>query len=166
MAIRFTPCPVCARHVREGDAACPFCSATSLPPAPLSRAPSTRLSRAAFLALGAAGALAATDCSSSPAPSPPYGTPPFADSGLTEGDSGDAGFAQPLYGAVVPTDAATDDAEPEKEGGFAQPLYGAVAPTPDAGTDDAEPEKEGGFAQPLYGAIAPPYGLPPIDGKG
>jgi hypothetical protein len=139
MAIRFTPCPACARHVREGDAACPFCGATSLPSPQLSRALSTRLSRAAFLALGAAGALAATDCSSSSAPA--YGgSPPVADSGSMEDDAGDAGFAQPLYGAV--------------------------APTPDAGTDDAEPEKEGGFAQPLYGAIAPPYGGPVLVGKG
>jgi hypothetical protein len=139
MAIRFTPCPACARHVREGDATCPFCGATSRAPAELPRALSTRLSRAAFLALGAAGALAATDCSSS---SPAYGgsSPPI-EAGPSEGDSGDAGFAQPLYGAMV----APPDAAPE---------------------EDAAPEKDGGFAQPLYGAIAPPYGLPAGGAKG
>jgi hypothetical protein len=143
MAIRFTPCPACARHVREGDATCPFCGATSRVPAELPRALSTRLSRAAFLALGAAGALAATDCSSSSsAPVPAYGGsfPPI-EAGPSEGDSGDAGVAQPLYGAVAPL----PDAAPE---------------------EDAAPEKDGGFAQPLYGAIAPPYGLPAGGGKG
>jgi hypothetical protein len=142
MAIRFTPCPACARHVREGDATCPFCGATSRAPAELPRALSTRLSRAAFLALGAAGALAATDCSSSSSsPVPAYGLPP-----LTE-----AGFPQPLYGAVVPLpDAGSEDAAPEQD----------AAPE-----EDAAPEKDGGFAQPLYGAIAVPYGLPPGGGK-
>ncbi|HTB74078.1 MAG TPA: hypothetical protein VK762_12580 [Polyangiaceae bacterium] len=155
MAIRFTPCPACARHVREGDATCPFCGATSRAPAELPRALSTRLSRAAFLALGAAGALAATDCSSSSSsPVPAYGLPP-----LTE-----AGFPQPLYGAVVVLpDAGSGN--------------GGIVPLPDAGSEDAAPEqdaapeedaapeKDGGFAQPLYGAIAVPYGLPPGGGK-
>ncbi len=143
MAIRFTPCPACARHVREGDATCPFCGATSLAPAELPRALSTRLSRAAFLALGAAGALAATDCSSSSSPVPAYGLPPVTD----------AGFPQPLYGAVV---TPFPDAGSEE----------AAAPEGDAAPqEDAAPEKEGGFAQPLYGAIAVPYGLPPGGGK-
>jgi hypothetical protein len=142
MAIRFTPCPACARHVREGDATCPFCGATSLAPAELPRALSSRLSRAAFLALGAAGAIAATDCASSSAPVPAYGGLPPVEGGLLplETDAGDAGFAQPLYGAVVPL--------------------------PDGGSEDAAgSEREGGFAQPLYGAIAVPYGLPPGGGK-
>ncbi len=154
MAIRFTPCPACARHVREGDATCPFCGATSLAPPELPRALSTRLSRAAFLALGAAGALAATDCSSSSSPTlnPLYGAPPApleAGSSM-EGDSGDAGFAEPIYGAMVPPpDAGSEAAAPEED----------AAP-------EAAPEKEGGFAQPLYGAIAPMYGLPAGGGKG
>src|ERR1700729_1598784 len=118
MAIRFTPCPACARHVREGDATCPFCGATSRAPAELPRALSTRLSRAAFLALGAAGGLAATDVSSS-VTQPPYGLPPVTD----------AGFPQPLYGAVVVLpDAGSGN--------------GGIVPLPDAGSEDAATEQD------------------------
>jgi hypothetical protein len=139
MPTRFIPCAACARHVREGDAACPFCGATA-PVAPaLSRA-AGRLSRSAFLALGAAGALSATGCSSTstPSPQPLYGSPPLVDAGS-------------LADVEVPLDA-------ESDGGFAQPLYGATAPpVTDAGGEDAEPPEGGGhMVQPLYGAMAVP----------
>jgi hypothetical protein len=139
MPTRFIPCAACARHVREGDAACPFCGATA-PVAPALSRTAGRLSRAAFLALGAAGALSATECSSSsstPSPEPLYGSPPLVDAAsLADVEVPiDGGFAQPLYGAMVPpaTDAGDEDAEPT-EGGphMVQPLYGAVA-VPDGG---------------------------------
>ena len=59
-----TPCSECGRHVRAGDARCPFCDAEqgSAPPRVL---PSGRLSRAATLAFGAMlGAAAAVGCGS------------------------------------------------------------------------------------------------------
>lgn len=64
MAPRFIACAACVRHVRAGDAVCPFCGATAPTPAPR-RVLRGRFSRAT---LGAAGALGATfalaDCSS------------------------------------------------------------------------------------------------------
>jgi hypothetical protein len=62
MGAIFVPCPSCARHVRNGDGACPFCGA-EVPDAPLA-APTARmrLSRAAIVAAGAAAALGALDC--------------------------------------------------------------------------------------------------------
>jgi hypothetical protein len=137
MPTRFIPCGSCARHVREGDAACPFCGAAA-PVAPALSRVTGRLSRAAFLALGAAGALSATECSSTstPSPQPLYGSPPIVDAGS-------------LADVEVPLDA-------ESDGGFAQPLYGAmVPPVSDAGDEDAEPPEGGGhMVQPLYGASA------------
>jgi hypothetical protein len=143
MATRFIPCPACARHVRQGDEACPFCGATPSP-APALRLPSARLSRAALLALGAAGALAATDCSSSSAVVPA----PF-DAGASE----DGGSPASDSAAPAPDAGGAPDG-----GGFAQPLYGAmVIPADAAGGEDAEGTRDGGFAQPLYGAMAPPH---------
>jgi hypothetical protein len=138
MSVRFSPCSACARHVKEGDRVCPFCGAEVSRSIEVSFVPRGRLSRAALFAAGAASALAAADCSSSSA----YGGPP-----VSEGN-----------------DAAS-------EGGFAQPLYGAVVPPLEAGApqDDASGDAtagggpEGGVAQPLYGAVAPPYGLTPLD---
>jgi hypothetical protein len=136
MATRFTPCPACKRHVRDGDVACPFCGAPPSPAPSLSRSPSARLSRAAFLALGAAGALGGTACSSTSEPPAPVEAGPRE----TDANEPDASIAQPIYGAMVPP---LDAGEP----------------------GDGEPQREGGFAEPLYGAIAPPYGLPPVDQK-
>lgn len=149
MATRFIPCPACARHVRQGDEACPFCGAKPSPANEL-RLPSARLSRAALLALGAAGAVAATDCSST------------SQQGLYGGVSIPYDGGAPDDGASSPSDAAAsapDAGATSDGGGFAQPLYGAmvVPPEADGGEDAAGGEREGGgFAQPLYGAMVPP----------
>src|SRR3954469_20602120 len=51
---QLVPCPNCARHVRQSEAACPFCSVElalgHVSPAPL---PRVRLGRAATFAFGA-----------------------------------------------------------------------------------------------------------------
>jgi len=155
MSSRFTPCPTCARHVKQGDGACPFCGAQA--PGASTPGPSAvptaagRLSRSALFAASAVGvALATTDCSSA-SPQPLYGgvvTPvgdaaPVSDAapGGGSGDAADAVSSPPL-------DAAGEAAPGRNEGGSVQPLYGAVAPPADAGSG------QGGFdgsAIALYG---------------
>ncbi len=123
MSSRLTPCPACARHVKEGDRVCPFCGDAvpfvSLAPA---RTAAGHLSRAALFAVGAMGAaVAATDCSSSSESA--YGGPPvFVDAAL--GDDSGGGVDAP---SSNPDDAAKKPVP--IEGGSAQPVYGApVAP--------------------------------------
>jgi len=164
MSIQLVPCGACARHVKVTDAVCPFCGAdvaTSADAAAAARAglpprPPGRLSRAALIAASAAGALAATDCSSS-SEVPLYGAPvPPVDDG-----SPDGGMVQPVYGAM-PIDASSGD---DDGGGNAIPLYGAfpidgsVEPQPgDAGADAASLDHDGSSIQPLYGAAIVPDG--------
>jgi hypothetical protein len=64
------PCPTCARHVRVDDAACPFCASPlgeAFRRSTRSRAPATRLSRAALYALGL-GTVTVTACGGAEAP--------------------------------------------------------------------------------------------------
>jgi hypothetical protein len=71
------PCPSCNRHVRAGESACPFCSASLSHPACEGRCSSAhgrRLSRAALFAMGGAALLGAA-CGSGVV-APPYGAPP------------------------------------------------------------------------------------------
>lgn len=65
MRTRYIACTECGRHVKQAEAACPFCGAASPapPPSPLVLAPQTRVARAAMLAAGAAGGiLVMADC--------------------------------------------------------------------------------------------------------
>jgi hypothetical protein len=88
MIVQFWPCPGCSRHVKRGDALCPFCGATAsieISPRPTIAG---RLSRAALFAAGAVGtALATANCGA------PYGLPPGGfqveteDSGASDGPS-------------------------------------------------------------------------------
>ncbi len=75
MRTRFIACVVCARHVREGDAACPFCGGKA-PVAPPLRSIKARLSRAALHAAGAAGAIASlNECGGGERSEAFYGAP-------------------------------------------------------------------------------------------
>lgn len=145
MSSRFTPCPACARHVKEGEGTCPFCGvnapAVSRPSATASRAAVGRLSRSALFAASAVGvALATTDCGSSSQPA--YGgSVPVGDAASASSSGGSADGS-----STTPGDA-TGEAAPS-EGGSAQPLYGAVVPPVDAGSGG---RFEGG-AMALYGA--------------
>jgi hypothetical protein len=66
MSAQFWPCPGCSRHVKRGDAICPFCGATASVDIGSTRVLAGRLSRAALFAAGAVGtAVATTDCSTS-----------------------------------------------------------------------------------------------------
>jgi hypothetical protein len=62
---RFVPCAACRRHVKETEAACPFCGEAAARPAAV-RPVVARLSRAALFSAGAAGSFVLlVDCGSS-----------------------------------------------------------------------------------------------------
>ncbi len=134
MSLGFATCDACSRHVRAQDSVCPFCQApiTSAARDILDR-PGPRRSRAAILA----GAALAVGCSSSePVAQPAYG---LADPIAFDG-GGDAGMAQPVYGAPVEDgglvavdggtsdDASVDAGGLDRDGGLTQPVYGTPAP--------------------------------------
>jgi hypothetical protein len=48
MSVQFWPCPACSRHVKRGDAICPFCGATASIESSPTRVLAGRLSRAAI----------------------------------------------------------------------------------------------------------------------
>jgi len=107
MSTRFVACPACSRHVRAGDAVCPFCGAAAPTPAPR-RLLGGRLSRAALGAAGAVGAtVALADCSSGNVSQTAFygaascgdaGTCQIADSGTDMGDVATGVF----YGIACP----------------------------------------------------------------
>lgn len=112
MTLQFTPCPTCARHVKQSDRVCPFCGANAadsgLDPQTVYR---KGMSRSALFAAAAAAAVASTACTNAP---------------------------QPLYGGVVPpsdasstTSSATSTGTPTLDA-----AYGAVVLPMDAGTED------------------------------
>jgi hypothetical protein len=124
MSARFVACEVCARHVREGDGACPFCGARAPVVAPR-RVIRGRLSRAAMHAAGAAGAvITLSDCSTG-SDTAFYGAPCVDGSCNYTYDAGQ--------------DAAPDVGLEVFYGGSCVGLDCGVAPAPDAG-----PDAEGG----------------------
>jgi|SRR5580704_4964319 hypothetical protein len=122
MGVQFWPCPGCSRHVKRGDAICPFCGATASVVSGPTRTIAGRLSRAALFAAGAVGAaVATTDC----APAPPYGTLPAGpipteDASASDGPSVDAADASTTS---EPTDSASTADVPSVVA-----LYGGFAP--------------------------------------
>jgi hypothetical protein len=69
MKARFLACSGCHRHVKQGDASCPFCGAAAPSAEPLPRPPGVRMTRAAMFAAGAAGTVAAiVDCGQTAGP--------------------------------------------------------------------------------------------------
>ena len=112
------PCRACGRHVRSGDAACPFCGAARSVD---EKAPRVKPTGRRLKAIAMSAALGATACSGS------VGSP---------GEGKDAGAdsmgAQPAYGVVEPPAEGGTDGSVDSPGG--QPAYGVVEPPPDAGT--------------------------------
>jgi hypothetical protein len=89
-------CTGCSRHVRHGEAVCPFCRAaiTTTPEIPARRV--GRTGRAAFMF----GVLTATACGGAQTNEPIEQAPP----------DDDTGSQTPLYGEPAPDDSATVNA--------------------------------------------------------
>jgi hypothetical protein len=120
MSQRLHPCPTCARHLRAGEIACPFCGAAiAAVPLAARRAPKGgAVTRAALLF---AGATAVAACgSTTTGESIPDAGGPTTDGTTGGGTSGSPEpVPLPMYGAAVvdaghdagdasPTDAGTD----------------------------------------------------------
>jgi hypothetical protein len=105
MTARFVACGGCGRHVKDGDVACPFCGAAGPTLPPLPRLGGARMTRAAMIAAGTAGTMAALiDCGQSTQPVAFYGVPCTGDTcGVVEQDAGAADARAPT------TDAETED---------------------------------------------------------
>lgn len=145
MATSLVPCPSCARHVRATEHACPFCRSALSSDLAAKAVPGTtqRLSRAAAFTFAAS--LAATGCSSDPAPA--------VDAAVTDrGTATDTGTA-------ADTGASSDVGFPADDGTFLA-MYGA--PPRDSGVDAGGPDDNGSI-MPLYGLPAPDAGQPPTD---
>jgi|HubBroStandDraft_1064217.scaffolds.fasta_scaffold02303_5 hypothetical protein len=134
MSAQFWPCPGCSRHVKRGDALCPFCGATASVQNRPSRTIAGRLSRAALFAAGAVGtAVATTDCSTSPLQ--PLAPDAMASAGSSNGAS--AG-AQALYGGPIPTETEDSSASAGSiNGASAGSLYGGPFPPFAIETEDS-----------------------------
>jgi hypothetical protein len=150
MASPLVPCPSCARHVRAGETACPFCAsalpadlgAQAVPAAP------GRLSRAAAFVFGASLSVAA--CSSEVNTS--SGTTTTGGTGGSKATTtgtgpDDDGGSQSHYG--TPAFDGGTGGSPDDDGG-AMSLYGDP-PMPDGGQT-----MDDGGGEPLYGSPPPP----------
>jgi hypothetical protein len=125
-----TPCPSCNRHVRVGDAACPFCgSAVAVAPAAAASAagPRGRLGRAALFAAGATllGMSACTDSKCEHLTCSGVAGVSGGGTGGTTGVGGTTGAAG--SGGAAGNDAGTDAVSPT-DGPVA--IYSAVFPPP------------------------------------
>lgn len=124
-AMRLLPCSSCERHVRILDVTCPFCGAElgtrAAPPLPNT----SRMSRGARLALGAAIAIAGCGGSGQSTEPPPQPTAPAEPTAEPPDDGGDV-VAE--YGAPAPPPEAQPSAEPEQDQGGMAPKYGAPPP--------------------------------------
>lgn len=102
-------CGACDRHLRRGDAVCPFCGAPAVA-ASVDVRPRTRGTRLALL-LGGAVAVGAAACSAETTSSS------FPDAGASEWDASRREDASgvPLYG-LSPMDAGPGDASPGDTG--------------------------------------------------
>jgi len=152
---RLVPCPGCSRHVRSGEASCPFCFADlagqessaglAAPMHGLARA--SRFRPAALAAKALAGAalgssLLAIGCGSENA-LPPYGAScaecPIEDSGgtyiLADAQIIDTPDAEPANDASVPADAHPDGPQDSGSDGETSDGPGFDGPAADAPVD-------------------------------
>src|SRR5687768_15045961 len=99
-------CESCQRHVRQGEATCPFCAASLPPSTPC--VPSRTLPRVASrAAIVLAGTALACACADDPGASPLYGVAVVNDGGNQVFDSG-----SDVRPKEASTDAPTADAAP------------------------------------------------------
>ncbi len=153
MSTVWLPCAKCARHVKQGDCACPFCGeglacATRVTGgASGTNASMARLSRAALVAASAVGVvLSVTGCAASS--TPVYGgpVPPL------DADAGDDARPTLEPGPTLAPEGGSNDTT-SKEGGAA----------PDGGTEASSPRP---LPIPVYGGPPPPIDSPDIPGPG
>jgi hypothetical protein len=140
------PCPTCARHVRVDDAACPFCASPlgeAFRRSTRSRAPATRLSRAALYALG----VTVTACGGAEAPT------------AKDGGEGTDSALRDSSGGVTDTGITLDTGSYVDTGNYAVP-YGV--PVYDSGQSTDAGSSSDATSQPDI-VISPPYGQPPGD---
>ncbi len=137
----FVPCPSCRRHVRAGDAACPFCSEAL--PASLQAVPAAtqRLGRGALFAF----AVSVAACGGTETPETTTDTGAVSD-GTTD--------------SVTDTGAAKDDGIDTSDTGGPVAAYGGPPDTgvkPDTATDTAPDgtATDSGGGTPLYGSPPP-----------
>jgi hypothetical protein len=152
------PCPQCQRHVRRGEAQCPFCGAAcALAPPSRDAALLREAKRASLIALGLA--LAGQACGGKTDEDkkrddvglvPPYGIGPIGEpsggTGGTAGSGGTAAGAAGSYPSVPPY--GLSPVHPEGGSGGSDAPDGGTpddAGTDDAGTGDAgsEPDAAG-----------------------
>jgi hypothetical protein len=181
MTVQFWPCPGCSRHVKRGDALCPFCGATASVESGPTRILAGGLSRAALFAAGAVGAAVATmDCGGPPASVVFYGaiSPPLelgdsgasnAGPGLVIGDGGlstnetDSGVSDgPSEGAADAGDASATTVPPRDSSSAsdAPSTTDGPADAGDASTSkgptDSSSAADVPMAVPFYGAAVIP----------
>lgn len=156
------PCPECGRHVRNTEAACPFCALPlDLSGVPAPQLPSHRLSRAATLAFTAtlASATALAACSGTtdggPDPDPVAGAAGMPSAGVSGIPAG--GGAVAVYGAP-PAGSGNDGGTAGFLGGTGG-VYGAPAGAPNNGGSGGDAATAGSShnagAGPVYGAPPP-----------
>ncbi len=162
MSMRLQPCSGCSRHVRVGDATCPFCGASVSVRSegrPV-RSAAARLSRAALFAAGTVGAaVAGADCAS---PQPMYG----------------GSYAQPAYGGSFPIDGSMEQEASMPTPDASKMLDASAIPDatamPDASAmasesstaDDSSSAPDVPMAVAMYGGIAFPDSGPVKDEDG
>lgn len=136
MKRRLIACARCGRHVKAGEAACPFCGGEA-PVAQPQRRVVGRLSRAAMHAAGAAGAVVAlADCSSGSSPRAVafYGAACLDDGGcgaIVDSGGGDGGATVDAQDGST----AVFYGAPCLDASCVVPEAGGDAPSPDAGAD-------------------------------
>jgi hypothetical protein len=147
MSAQFWPCPGCSRHVKRGDAICPFCGATPSVEIRPTRVLAGRLSRAALFAAGAVGATTACTTATS---TPFYGAAVIIseteDSSASDAPSEAAADAGDASASDAPSEAAPDVADAS-----------ATPPTDSASTsDDSSSAPDVPMTVASYGSIFPP----------
>lgn len=136
------PCPSCARHVRQSELACPFCSVKLALEHVSPALPRSRLGRAATFAFGASlvGATSLVACGGESETSKPDGGGADTRGGASSGGTSAAGTAGAGGNSAGGSSAGTFNGF----GGNIAPPYGI----------------------PPMGGYAPTYGAPPFGGAG
>ncbi len=120
--IALLPCNACERHIRHHESICPFCGVPQGERAAPVLAPMKRVTRTAWIAVGAT--LAATGCSPPVGIAQPYGAPPQPQ------DAGEV-VSAPMYGGPPPVPETPHDGgvtvlqPPETN---VHPMYGMPPP--------------------------------------